>query len=57
MDGWWLTPIPSCGRAYRGLIGEFVLLRNSGVAIFVSPQDCFILVYISDIYVSKIMHL
>ena len=32
------------GRAYRGLTGGFLLLRNFSVAIFVSPHVCFILV-------------
>ena len=33
-------------RAYRGLIGGFLLLRNFSVAISVSPHVCFILVLI-----------
>ena len=32
------------GRAYRGLSGGFLLLRNFSVAISVSPHVCFILV-------------
>ena len=34
------------GRAYRGLTGEFLLLRNFSVTISVSPHVCFILVLI-----------
>ena len=34
------------GRAYRGLTGGFLLLRNFSVAISVSPHVCFILVLI-----------
>ena len=34
------------GRAYRGLSGVFLLLRNVSVAISVSPCVCFILVLI-----------
>ena len=34
------------GRAYRGLTGGFLLLRNFCVAISVSPHVCFILVLI-----------
>ena len=34
------------GRAYRGLTGVFLLLRNFCVAISVSPHVCFILVLI-----------
>ena len=30
-------------RAYRGLTGGFLLLRIFSVAIYVSPQVCFIL--------------
>ena len=30
------------GRAYRGLTGGFLLLRNFSVAISVSPHVCFI---------------
>ena len=45
------------GRAYRGLTGRFLLLRNFSVTISVSPHVCFILVKISDFYVSKVMHL
>ena len=42
-----LTLIPVVlGRAYRGLTGGFLLLRNFSVAISVSPQVCFILVLI-----------
>ena len=33
-------------RAYRGLTGGFLLLRNFSVAISVSPHVCFILVLI-----------
>ena len=33
-------------RAYRGLTGGFLLLRNFSVAISVSPHVCFILVQI-----------
>ena len=43
------------GRAYRGLTGGFLLLRNFSVAISVSPRVCFILVLILILYVSKIM--
>ena len=32
------------GRAYRGLTGGFLLLRNFSVTISVSPHVCFILV-------------
>ena len=35
------------GRAYRGLTGGFLLIRNFSVAISVSPHNCFILVLIS----------
>ena len=45
------------GRAYRGLTGGFLLLRNFSVAISVSPHVCFDLSFNSDFYVSKIMHL
>ena len=42
------------GRAYRGLIGRFLLLRNFSVAISVSPRVClFFLVLIFVFYVSK----
>ena len=34
------------GRAYRGLTGEFLLLRNFSVTISVSPHVCFISVLI-----------
>ena len=34
------------GRAYRGLTGGFLLLRNFSIAIPVSPCVCFILVLI-----------
>ena len=34
-------------RAYRGLTGGFLLLRNFNVVISVSPHVCFILVLIS----------
>ena len=34
------------GRAYRGLTGGFLLLRNCSVAISVSPHVWFILVLI-----------
>ena len=34
------------GRAYRGLTGGFLLLRNFSAAISVSPHVCFILVLI-----------
>ena len=34
------------GRAYRGLNGGFLLLRNFNVATSVSPHVCFILVLI-----------
>ena len=34
------------GRAYRGLTGGFLLLRNFSVAISVSPHACFSLVLI-----------
>ena len=34
------------GRAYRGLTGGFLLLRNFSVAISVSPHVCSILVLI-----------
>ena len=34
------------GRAYRGLNGGFLLLRNFSVAISVNPQVCFILLLI-----------
>ena len=34
------------GRAYRGLIGGFILLLNFSVTISVSPRVCFILVLI-----------
>ena len=43
------------GRAYRGLIGGFLLLRNFSVAISVSPH-LFNLCFNFDFYVSKIMH-
>ena len=33
-------------RAYRGLTGGFLLLRNFSVAISVSPHVCFVLVLI-----------
>ena len=45
------------GRAYRGLTGGFLLLRNFSVTISGSPHICFILSLNSDFYVSKIMHL
>ena len=45
------------GRAYRGLTGGSLLLRNFTVAISVSPHVCFILSFNSDFYVPKIMHL
>ena len=45
------------GRAFHGLTGGFLLLRNFSVAIYVSPRVCFILVLIFDFYFSKIMHL
>ena len=44
-------------RAYRGLTGGFLLLRNFSVAISVSPHVCLILALILMFYVSKIMHL
>ena len=34
------------GRAYRGLAGGFLLLRNFSVAISASPHVCFVLVLI-----------
>ena len=34
------------GRDYRGLTGEFLLLRNFSVRISVSPYVCFTLVLI-----------
>ena len=34
------------GRAYRGLTGGFLLLRNFSVTVFVSPHVCSILVLI-----------
>ena len=44
------------GRAYRGLPGGFLLLRNFNVAI--SGSSClFYLRFNFDSYVSKIMHL
>ena len=44
----------SLGRAYRGLPGWLLLLRNFSVAISVSPHVCFILVLIFDFYVSML---
>ena len=44
------------GRAYRGLTGGFLLLRNFSVAISVSPHVCYFSFNI-DFYVIKIMHL
>ena len=35
--------VRSIGRAYHGLTGGFLLLRNFSVAISVSPHVCFIL--------------
>ena len=35
------------GWAYHGLTGGFLLLQNFSVAISVSPDVCFILVFIS----------
>ena len=40
------TGLVVLGRAYRGLIGGFLLLRNFSVAISVSSRVCFILVLI-----------
>ena len=34
------------GRAYRGLTGGFLLLRNFSVAISASPHVCLILILI-----------
>ena len=45
------------GRAYRGLTGGFLLLRNFSIAISVSPHVLFYLGFNSDFYVSKIVHL
>ena len=38
--------LKSLGWAYRALTGGFLLLRNSSVAISLSPHVCFILVLI-----------
>ena len=45
------------GRAYRGLTGGFLLLRNFSVAISVESSCLFYLSFNSDFYVSRIMHL
>ena len=45
------------GRAYRGLTGGFLLLRNFSVAISSSPHVFFYLSFNSDFYVPKIMQL
>ena len=37
---------PFLGRAYRGLTGRFLMLRNFSVANSVCPHVCFILVLI-----------
>ena len=57
-----VNPINVCsrvvlGRAYRGLTGEFFLLRSFSVAMSVSPYFCLNLVLIFDFHISKIMHL
>ena len=40
------------GRAYSGLTGRYLLLRNISVAFSASPYVSFILVLIFDFYVS-----
>ena len=40
----WFGSLVVLGRAYRGLTGGFLLLRNFSVTISVSPHVCFILV-------------
>ena len=41
------------GRAYCGLTGGFLLLRNFSVVISVSPQVCFILVLLRCSYANR----
>ena len=45
------------GRAYRGLTGEFLLLRNFSVANFCESSCLFHLSFNCDFCVSKMMHL